>query len=216
MKYLSLLGLIMLCLCGSIRAQIGSKKGEGKTTAIIKDKQGNSYTVVKLKDGKYWLGTNLKYKVDGSLCYSNNKRLCEEFGRLYTQAAASKACLQLGASWKLPSVEDWKGLARAYGGYYNGHSFGRSDGKRAYRELAKADKYGFWARLGGRRVPQKLFRDLRKIGYYWTSTPERPKQKPGFFWSFWFLDERMYHDDVFGNEENSMYSVRCVIDEDQK
>ena len=93
------------------------------------------YRIAKLKDGKTWMAENLTYEVPGSWCYGNRNSNCTKYGRLYTHAAALKACPQ---GWHLPTQKEWDNLIKAYGGYPLINR--KSDGKEAYNALIRGGK----------------------------------------------------------------------------
>ncbi len=45
-------------------------------------RDGQTYRVVRLLDGKIWMAENLNYAVNGSLCYGDNDNNCDEYGHL--------------------------------------------------------------------------------------------------------------------------------------
>lgn len=145
-----------------------------------------------MKDGKRWTTENLNINVDNSWCYDWDESNCDQYGRLYTWNAAKEACSQLGRGWRLPSAEDWKKLAKTYGGYvesykaihkYKGrpgrgkarfrtwaNRFG--DSKTSYEALKKYGDSGFDALLGGYRSDygEGDYFGLDKKGFYWSNT----------------------------------------------
>lgn len=72
----------------------------------VSDKDGESYSVIKMPDGKAWTTENINIDVPGSLCYDSLDSNCDRFGRLYTWQAAITVCGELGKGWRLPSQED--------------------------------------------------------------------------------------------------------------
>jgi len=59
-----------------------------------------------------WMAENLRYKTEGSSCYNGKEYYCKRDGRLYSWAAANKAC---PAGWHLPVREEWDILEKAIG-----------------------------------------------------------------------------------------------------
>jgi len=55
------------------------------------------------------MAENLNYASDNSYCYDDDPANCKKYGRLYTWAAAKKAC---PGGWVLPNDEDFRTLLR--------------------------------------------------------------------------------------------------------
>ena len=103
---------------------------------------GKTYPVFR-SGGLMWMAKNLDYQVAvGSSCYGGNAANCQKHGRLYTWAAAKKACAAMG--WRLPAAGEWEAMA-----------------------MQGLD--GFSAQLGGWRDDGGGFKFLDKSGYYWSS-----------------------------------------------
>ncbi|MDY7096012.1 MAG: FISUMP domain-containing protein [Acidobacteriota bacterium] len=98
-------------------------------------RDGNEYRTVQLRDGRQWLAENLRFvtndespgsypRLDMSFPPDSNppeKALAtnpsyssENYGRLYTWAAAQRAA---PAGWHVPSAKEWKRLFDCYGGW---------------------------------------------------------------------------------------------------
>ena len=157
-----------------------------------------------MPDGKRWTLANLNAKMPESYCYNDEPAQCERYGRLYTWAAAQRACGVLGPSWRLPSMDDWKKLARVYGGLFGD---GPGNGKVAYQEFLVGGKSGLEMRLGGGRQEDGYAR-LEAHGFYWSTTEESPT-------SMRILNFGKGSGAVFdqnGGKKTSAYSVRCVSD----
>lgn len=87
-----------------------------------------------MPDGKRWTAANLNVEIPGSYCFDDQSAKCQRYGRLYTWAAAHEVCSSLGSGWRLPSMGDWKTLARNYDGPYGD---GPGNGKVAYQAFGK-------------------------------------------------------------------------------
>jgi uncharacterized protein (TIGR02145 family) len=123
----------------------------------ITDRDGNTYATKIMKDGKRWMTKNLNIKVDDSWCYEDKSSNCNEYGRLYTFEAAKEGCQLLGNGWRLPTDEEWREMAKQYGGADDDASDG---GKAAYEALLGNGSSGFAAQLGGWRYTNGSFHSL--------------------------------------------------------
>jgi uncharacterized protein (TIGR02145 family) len=120
----------------------------------------------RMPDGKEWTTQNLAINSDGAYCYADSDLNCRRYGRLYTWEAAQRACASLGPRWRLPTDDDWRALARTYGGV---REDSQDSGNAAYNALLKGSSSGFNALLGGDRDDGKFAR-LEEHGFYWTAS----------------------------------------------
>ena len=105
-----------------------------------------------------WQASNLNAFTEGSYCYHDTQRYCHDHGKLYTWAAARKACEDLGDGWRLPTRREWSELMTFMGDSY----------------ASKVSFSGFRS--------QGQFRNLNTTGVYWTSS----EADGGKAWSFAF------------------------------
>jgi uncharacterized protein (TIGR02145 family) len=101
------------------------------------------YPSKRMADGKQWM-----IKTMPSYCYEGAERNCRRYGRLYTWESAPRACLSLGAGWRLPTDNEWRQMAKAYGGVSEDSE---DKGKAVYKALVAGGSAGFHALLGGGR-----------------------------------------------------------------
>ena len=173
-------------------------------------RDGQVYRTVEL-NGQRWMAQNLNYDVgEGCWVYEKSSGFLglgakikkEGYGRLYTWEAAKKAC---PPGWRLPTDEEWRALAMAHGGLWDGEDKG--DPKKAYSALLEGGSSGFAALLGGWRYPDGSFGRLGVYGYYWGGT-ERDAQYAWryYFGSYYGKLYRYYLDKSYG------FSCRCLQD----
>lgn len=174
------------------------KKGD-----VLKDKDGNAYTAKVMLDGKRWMTQNLILKVTGAYCFDDKQANCDRYGRLYTWEAAKQACNLLGDGWRLPTNEEWRAMAKHYGGIFEK---GGATGKDAYQSLLSGGASGFNALLGGNRELDGKYARVDAHGFYWSAT----EQGSGAAWFLNFAKgkQALYFQE--GGEKSSAWSVRCV------
>ena len=165
---------------------------------------GQTYQWKKMKDGKKWMTENLNYEVTDSWCYDNKESNCKKYGRLYSWEAAKKAC---PAGWDLPSDEEWKALAIAYGGYYD-HGSNKEIGnpKAAYLALIDGSSE-FSAPFGGFHDPNGSSSSLGQLIYFWNNTEENSHQAWYFFFNKSLNSLRRNK-----NNKSLGFSCRCIHD----
>ena len=113
--------------------------------------------------GKDWTTENINIDLPGSFCYDSLKSNCDRYGRLYTWKTAVMVCGQLGEGWRLPTNDEWKGLAKHYGGVFVDSN---DNGKAAYMALMDGGLSQFNAVLGGGRGPSGGYRRIDAHGFY--------------------------------------------------
>jgi uncharacterized protein (TIGR02145 family) len=169
----------------------------------LKDNDGNTYTSKVMLDGKRWMTQNLKTKITGSYCFDDKQANCDRYGRWYTWEAAMQACDMLGDGWRLPTNDEWRAMAKQYGGVYENAG---ATGKAAYQSLLIGGDSGFNALLGGNRESDGKYARFDAHGFYWSAT----EQGSG---AAWFLNfgkgsQALYFQD--GGEKSRAWSVRCI------
>jgi uncharacterized protein (TIGR02145 family) len=142
---------------------------------VVRDSDGNAYIAKVMSDGRTWTTENLRLALPSSYCHNDAASECLRFGRLYTWASAAEACGRLGTGWRLPTDNEWRQLAKAYGG-----TLGDSDGRAAFAGLFAGGPSGFNAVLGGSRDTSGSYARLEEHGLYWTAT-ESDKEHAWFY-----------------------------------
>jgi uncharacterized protein (TIGR02145 family) len=129
---------------------------------------GTAYPFKRMPDGKEWTTKNLNVGTDGSYCYADAEATCRRYGRLYTWNSAQRGCQSLGDGWRLPTDDEWRQLAKQYGGLREESD---DNGKAAYTALITGGSAGFDALLGGGRVSdEEQYARLEAHGLYWTAS----------------------------------------------
>jgi len=157
----------------------------------------------RMADGKQWTTQNMNLQIASSYCYDDAEPKCRQYGRLYTWEAARRACASLGNGWRLPNEDEWRQLAKCYGGV---HEDAEDGGKTAYLALLTGGSSGFDALFGGGRSPDGKYARLQAHGFYWTETENDPAS--AWFYNFGHGGLSLYRQS--GGEKGRAFSVRCV------
>jgi uncharacterized protein (TIGR02145 family) len=157
----------------------------------------------RMADGKQWTIQNLTVPSAPSYCYADLEQNCRRYGRLYTWESARRACQSLGAGWRLPTDDDWRQLAKQYGGM---HDDAPDGGKEAYQALLTGGRSGFDALLGGGRSPNGEYARQEAHGFYWTATAS--DSATAQFYNFGHGTMAFYRQTE--GEKEWAFSVRCV------
>ncbi|HEY7212109.1 MAG TPA: FISUMP domain-containing protein [Bryobacteraceae bacterium] len=155
-----------------------------------------------MADGKQWTTHNLDVNTMPSYCYGDAELNCRRYGRLYTWESAQRGCQSLGAGWRLPTNDEWRQMAKQYGGVRDDSVDG---GKAAYKALVNGGSSGFNAVFGGGRSEDGQYARLEAHGFYWTASESGPSS--AWFYNFGQARILNRHND---GEKGRAFSVRCV------
>lgn len=160
----------------------------------------------RMPDGKQWTTDNLNVGIDGSYCHGDAEENCRRYGRLYTWESARRGCQSLGAGWRLPTDDEWRQLAKPYGGIYEDKG---QNGRAAFTALLSGGSSGFNALLGGNRdAGSGQYGRLEAHGFYWTASEREPAS--AVFYNFGKGSLALYRQPA-GNKQMAI-SARCVRD----
>jgi uncharacterized protein (TIGR02145 family) len=173
---------------------------------ILRDRDGNSYTIKLMPDNKKWMTANLSINIPGSYGYEKTGQNNNSYGRLYTWQAAQEGCKLLGAGWRLPTNEDWQKMAKWYGGVRDDSDDG---GKAAYQALINGGNAAFNAVYGGSRdSADGSYARVDAHGFYWTATESDAAN--AWFYNFGKNGKILNrHQD---GQKQTAISVRCICD----
>jgi uncharacterized protein (TIGR02145 family) len=159
----------------------------------------------KMADGRKWTLHNLNVKTTQSYCYEDAEPNCEKYGRLYRWESARRVCQSLGDGWRLPTNDEWRQMAKHYGGLRE-----ESDdkGKAAYLALLSEGRAGFNALLGGGRSVDGQYARLEAHGFYWTASESDAAKA----WFYNFGKGALSLNRHSDGEKQRAFSVRCVRD----
>jgi len=177
-----------------------------QTGAFTDPRDNKTYKTTKIGT-QVWLGENLNYEAEGSVCYKNDPANCDKYGRLYNWNTAMKVCPK---GWHLSSNEEWEELVAAVGGQKTaGKHLKAKSGWNWYGFDGNGlDSYEFFALP----IPDDLNIGLR--GSWWSAT-EYDETRYGYTNNLaykWIMredSERVGH----GYEAKSiLFTVRCLQD----
>jgi uncharacterized protein (TIGR02145 family) len=174
-----------------------------RISAQVQNASGTVDSSKRMADGKQWTTRNLNVNTAPSYCYEDAEKNCLQYGRLYTWEAAQRGCESLGAGWRLPTDDEWRQMAKHYGGI---HEDSDESGKAAYKALVVGGGSGFNALLGGGRSADGQYARLEAHGFYWTAQESSPAG--AWFYNFGHGGLALYRQK--DGEKQSAYSVRCV------
>ena len=167
-------------------------------------RDGQTYKTVKLGD-QTWMAENMNYQMWDSYCYNGKKENCTKYGRLYTWAAAKKAC---PAGWHLPSKTEWNTLFTAVGGKSTaGAKLKSQTGWTAYVGITNEDAFGFSALPAGIRYDDGDYYNEGDLTRFWSSTEDLSDNA---YYMYLYYDSDYASLDYYC--KNYGRSVRCVKD----
>jgi uncharacterized protein (TIGR02145 family) len=168
-----------------------------------KDRAGTPVSSKRMADGKDWTTANLNVNTSSSYCHDDAETNCRRYGRLYTWESAQRGCQALENGWRLPTDDEWRQLAKHYGGVGNDAP---DKGKAAYTSLRSGGRSGFNVVLGGNRSPDGRYERLEAHGIYWTASDNDQKSGPAY--NFAKGSQGLYRQPQF--QKQMAVSVRCI------
>ena len=172
----------------------------GADSTMTDSRDGQTYKTVKI--GKQvWMAENLNFKIDSSYCYNDSSEYCKKYGRLYSWAAAKRACPE---GWHLPTIDEFETLFAAVGGQSTaGKKLKSASGWK--KDGNGTDDYSFTALPAGGRSTNESFYGGDGAAYFWSST-EYGKNRSYYIFLNYQDDEA---NEVDYYRDDGM-SVRCV------
>lgn len=156
-----------------------------------------------MADGKLWTTKNVSADAPAAYCYDDADAKCRRYGRLYTWEAARRVCRSFGTGWRLPAEDEWRQLARGYGGVSEDAA---DKGRAAYAALLIGGTSGFDALLGGGRSTAGDYSRLEAHGFYWTASGS--DSTTAWFYNFGKGGRALHRQ--HGGKKDRAFSVRCV------
>jgi len=161
---------------------------------FFEDPVGHIYPTLFIND-QTWLAANYDFAASsGSVPYNNNDGYREQYGLLYTFAAAQAIT---PAGWRIPTQSDWQNLIN-------------SVGQDAFKALMANGSTNFNAQAGGMCDNLGNFSGMTPplVGYYWTSTQDSSSSGDYFFAQFYVSHQSVNADNSTGS--NNFLSLRYV------
>ena len=156
-----------------------------------------------MADGKEWTTANLNVNVSPSYCYDDAEANCRRYGRMYPWESAQRVCQSVGDGWRLPTDDEWRQMAKRYGGVSDDSA---DKGRAAFTALLSGGTSGFNAVLGGNRTTDGHYARLEAHGFYWTASDNDPGSAP--FYNFGKNGHALHRQPQ--GEKQMAISVRCV------
>ena len=184
---------------------IGFVGGPGSAHASAdQNATGTGPSSKRMADGKEWTTTNLNVDAPPSYCYDNAESNCRRYGRLYTWESAQRVCQSLKDGWRLPTDDEFRQLAKRYGGVSQDSA---DEGRAAFAALIRGGTSGFNAVLGGIHADGEYSR-LEAHGLYWTASDNDAATAP--FYNFGQGGQALHRQP--GGPKPRAFSVRCIRD----
>jgi uncharacterized protein (TIGR02145 family) len=197
-------GVVLIALTiafGSVSASLDRRSAQDQKAS------GTMYSSKRMADGKQWTTHNLNVNTVPSYCYGNAVLNCRQYGRLYTWASARRGCQALGDGWRLPTDDEWRQMAKHYGGVREDSD---DTGKAAYKALLIEGSSGFNALLGGGRDSDDgQYARVEAHGFYWTAS-ESDSVTTAWFYNFGKGGQSLNRQR--GGRKQMALSVRCIRD----
>lgn len=153
---------------------------------------GKSYKTIKI--GKQnWMAENVALNTEKSLCYNDDSKNCDTYGRLYTLDEAKTLCPD---GWRLPSVTDYQFLTS----FVYKTTMLRSRDKWTDKAEKGLNWWGFGLLPAGGHEKGDFF-DITYSSYLWTSD--------GKAYEVRYHGETPYYTE---KSAESAFSVRCIED----
>ena len=194
-------------------------------------RDGNFYNIVKIGT-QTWMAENLSFQTENSYCYDNRTDYCNQYGRLYTWAAAMDSVGSWGtggencgyalkcspdypvrgicpSGWHLPTKAEFDTLISSAGGQTK--AFLRLKSTTGWKgpNGDGTDIYAFKALPSGYRGQMGEYNRLLNGAYFWSSTEESAYDAIYIFLGNYAGDLK-----INNQRKDYAFSVRCVKDKE--
>jgi uncharacterized protein (TIGR02145 family) len=155
-----------------------------------------------MPDGRRWTTENLNVNIGRSYCYDDADLNCLRYGRLYMWESAQLGCQSLDSGWRLPTNDEWRQMAKHYGGVRDDSD---DTGRAAFTALSIGGSSGFNVLKGGGRSADGQYARLEAHGFFWTASESNSASA----WLYNFGQARILNRHSDGEKERA-FSVRCL------
>jgi uncharacterized protein (TIGR02145 family) len=198
----------------------------GLTYGSVTDADNNVYKTIiigtqtwmaeNLKTTRFNDGTDITFTPDATdwaglsiagYCWYNNDSVA--YGALYNWYTASKSNI-CPSGWHVPTDEDWTILSNFVGGENVAGEKLKEPGTTHWltTDISTANEAGFTALPGGYRFAEGTYGNIRRYGYWWSSTESSASQ--AFCMNILSTDSNFNRT---SSSKNSGFSVRCLKDQ---
>lgn len=178
-----------------------------KTGLFTDPRDGQVYNTIQINK-QTWLAENLNYDTQNSYCYDNLLNNCNVYGKLYYWSAAIEVC---PPGWHLPTKDEWWELIMYLG---DGNRFDaggkmKEEGTAHWLEPNEGatNQSGFSALPGGYRHTDGYFRNMGRLGDWWTATEISTIDTEAWHWYLEYANDDAHTD---GTLKTEALSVRCI------
>lgn len=195
---------------------------EGKDKPLFCDSRDGKRYVYMVIGEQTWMAENLKFEADSSVCYNNEEKNCETYGRLYNWTTAMditgsyyntasytayekhRGICPIG--WHIPSNEEWDVLVK-HAGYESGTNLKAKEGWKDHATYGNGtDYHGFTALPGGYAVPPDgSFKNIGSDGFWWSTDEFDARNVYSYEMNY---NSGMAREGYYSKMR--MHSVRCV------
>lgn len=173
----------------------------GADSTMTDSRDGSVYRTVKIGN-QVWMAENLNFKTDNSYCYKDSSKYCKKYGRLYSWAAANKACPD---GWHLPTIDEFETLFAALGKQSTaGKKLKSASGWK--NDGNGTDDFGFSALPAGIRYGKDKYYNYEGHHANFWSSIRNGSDSADYVNMFYGYDS--VH--VFVHDKNDGMSVRCL------
>ena len=173
----------------------------GTDSTMTDSRDGQTYKTVKIGE-QVWMAENLNFEVDSSYCYNDSAKYCTKYGRLYSWAAANRACPE---GWHLPTIDEFEKLFAAVGKQSTaGKKLKSASGWN--KDGNGTDDFGFTALPAGIRYGKDKYYNYEGHHANFWSSIRNGSDSADYVNMFYGYDS--VH--VFVHDKNDGMSVRCL------
>ncbi len=167
------------------------------------------------KNSDQWYNAALN-KIPACCFYDFDENNKDKYGLLYNWYAISDPQGLAPEGWRIPSVNDWKALAKTLYNMHGGSKDSFLYGEDYYLQtsallLQRTDENDFAARRGGRCSNYGDFSEISELAYYWCAH-EEDKDYPDSVWLLYLYYEYDHISISQYEWKDFGLSVRCVKD----